>query len=354
MLSIYVKRGLLALALFSLLAAVAGCSFNSAEKSADREKKVKLIADSDKLYVGFAIDTLKEERWYKDKEAFEKEVKNLGGEVKTLAANGNKEVQIQQAELLISEGVDVLVVVPADADAAAEIVKKAHSAGVKVISYDRLIRNADVDYYVSFDNEKVGELQAEAIVKKAKQGNFVYIGGSSLDNNAVLFRNGAMKVLEPLKQQGKVKVVLDEYTKDWLPEEAKKNMKKALNKTKDIDAVIAANDGTAGGVIEALQEAGLAGKIPVSGQDAELQGVQRIVNGTQTMTAYKPIHTLAKKGAEMAVQAAKGEAIQTDTTVENGKAKVPAILLEPYAVTKGNINETVIKDGHLSKKDIDK
>ena len=207
MLSIYVKRGLLALALFSLLTAVAGCSFNSAEKSANREEKVKLIADSDKLYVGFAIDTLKEERWYKDKEAFEKEVKNLGGEVKTLAANGNKEVQIQQAELLISEGVDVLVVVPADADAAAEIVKKAHSAGVKVISYDRLIRNADVDYYVSFDNEKVGELQAEAIVKKAKKGNFVYIGGSSLDNNAVLFRNGAMKVLEPLKRQGKVKLV---------------------------------------------------------------------------------------------------------------------------------------------------
>ncbi|MFO6497106.1 MULTISPECIES: sugar ABC transporter substrate-binding protein [Bacillus] len=354
MLTANLKRGLFALVLFGLLFAAAGCSFNTVQKSAEKEEKVKLTADSDKLYVGFAIDTLKEERWYKDKAAFEKEVETLGGEVKTLAANGNQDVQLQQAELLINEGVDVLVVVPTNADAAAEIVDMAHKAGVKVISYDRLIRNADVDYYVSFDNEKVGELQAEAIVKKAKKGNFVYIGGSSLDNNAVLFRNGAMKVLEPLKKQGKIDIVFDEYTKDWLPEQAKKNMKQALKQNKDIDAVIAANDGTAGGAIEALKEAGLAGKIPVSGQDAELEGVQRIVKGTQTMTVYKPIPTIAKKAAETAIQAAKGEEIKTDTTVENGKTKVPSILLEPYAVTKSNINETVVKDGHLSKEDIDK
>ncbi|MGN9863473.1 sugar ABC transporter substrate-binding protein [Bacillus swezeyi] len=352
MLPTYLKRGLFSLALLGLLFAAAGCSFNTAEKSAQKEEKTKLIADSDKLYVGFAIDTLKEERWYKDKEAFEKEAENLGAAVKTLAANGNKDVQVQQAELLISEGVDVLVVVPTDADAAAEIVEMAHKADVKVISYDRLIRNADVDYYVSFDNEKVGELQAQEIVKRAKKGNFVYVGGSSLDNNAVLFRNGAMKVLEPLKKQGKIDIVFDEYTKDWLPEEAKKNMKKALKQNKDIDAVIAANDGTAGGAIEALKETGLTGKIPVSGQDAELEGVQRIVKGTQTMTVYKPIPTIAKKAAETAIQAAKGEDIKTDTTVENGKTKVPSILLEPYAVTKSNINETVVKDGHLSKEDI--
>ncbi|MDA1477969.1 sugar ABC transporter substrate-binding protein [Bacillus sp. CLL-3-40] len=350
--STYMKKGLFFLMALSLLFLITGCMFKEAEKNEKKEAKTKLISKPDQVYVGFAIDTLKEERWYKDKEMFEKEIKNLGGEVKTLAANGNKDVQLQQAKLLIQEGVDVLVVVPTDADAAAKIVEMAHKAKVKVISYDRLIRNADVDYYISFDNEKVGQLQAEEVVKKAKKGNFVYIGGSSLDHNAVLFRNGAMKVLNPLIKQGKVNLVFDEYTKDWLPEIANQNMKKALDKHKDIDAVIAANDGTAGGVIEALTDAGLAGKVPVTGQDAELQGVQRIVKGTQTMTVYKPIDAIAKKAAEMAMQAAGGEHLKTDTTVDNGKTKVPAILLEPFAVRKNNINNTVIKHGHLAKKDI--
>ncbi len=159
---------------------------------------------------------------------FEEQVKQIGGQVKTLAANGIPEVQKKQAELLIEEGVDVLVVVPTDAEAAAEIVDIAHKADVKVISYDRLIKNADLDYYISFDNEKVGELQATEILKKVKTGNFAYIGGAEADNNAHLLRQGTMKVLQPLIDKGDIQLVYDQYTDQWDGAIAEQNMKSAI------------------------------------------------------------------------------------------------------------------------------
>ncbi|WP_075980526.1 sugar ABC transporter substrate-binding protein [Bacillus massilinigeriensis] len=319
----------------------------------DETKKVTLKEKDETIYVGFAIDTLKEERWYKDKSLFEDQVRKLGAEVKTLAANGIDEVQIKQAELLIEEGVDVLVVVPHDAEVSAKIVEIAHKAGVKVISYDRLIKNAEVDYYISFDNVKVGEIQASEILKKQSTGNFAYIGGAESDNNAILFREGAMKVLQPLIDSGKIKLVFDQYTDEWKPTVAETNMKTALKKTnRHIDAVVAANDGTAGGVINALKEVKLAGKIPVSGQDAELEGVKRVANGTQTMTVYKPINLLASKAAELSVMVAKGEKIKAEAKTPNGKIDVPSILLEPIAVTKENIKDTIVKDGYLNEEEI--
>lgn len=328
----------------------AGCS--SSEKTSSYNES-KLITDESKPYVGFLLDTLKDERWYKDKALFEEEIKKLGGQVKTLAANGLDEVQIKQAKLLIEEGVDVLVVVPHDAVISAEIVEIAHEAGVKVVSYDRLIKNADVDYYISFDNEKVGEIQATEILKKASNGNFAYIGGAESDNNAILFRQGAMKVLQPLIDNGTVKLVHDQYTNDWNPAIAKENMKTALSKNGNaINAVIAANDGTAGGVIESLAAVGLAGTVPVSGQDAELEGVRRVVQGLQTMTVYKPINLLAIKSAEMAMMVAKGEEVKTDKQINNGKIDVPAVFLEPIAITKENVRDTVIKDGYLNETDV--
>jgi len=328
----------------------AGCSSSENTSSANDSK---LITDESKPYVGFLLDTLKDERWYKDKALFEEEIKKLGGQVKTLAANGLDEVQIKQAKLLIEEGVDVLVVVPHDAVISAEIVEIAHEAGVKVVSYDRLIKNAEVDYYISFDNEKVGEIQATEILKKAPSGNFAYIGGAESDNNAILFRQGAMKVLQPLIDNGTVKLVHDQYTDDWNPDIAKENMKNALSKNGNaINAVIAANDGTAGGVIESLTAVGLAGTVPVSGQDAELEGVRRVVQGLQTMTVYKPINLLAIKSAEMAMMVAKGEEVKTDKQINNGKIDVPAVFLDPIAITKENVRDTVIKDGYLSEADV--
>jgi len=330
---------------------IPACS-NKADNTSNG-RKVKLIKNEDQVYVGFLIDTLKDARWYRDKKLFEKQVKDLGGEVKTLAANGLDDVQIDQAKLLIEEGVDILVVVPHNAEIAAKIVTMAHKSGVKVISYDRLITNANVDYYISFDNEKVGELQAKEILKHQPEGNFAYVGGAESDHNAILFRQGAMNVLKPLIDKGKVKLVYDQYTNEWDPETAKKNMQSLLKKRGNkIDAVIAANDGTAGGVIEALDTAGLARKVPVSGQDAELPAIHRILKGTQTMTVYKPISKIATEAAKLAVHVAEGKKVTTDTTINNGKINVPTILLEPIAVTKRNIKDTVIQDKFYTKQEV--
>ncbi len=337
-------------ATFVLASALTACGVVSSGNEGGSESSKK---DDDKIVIGLSMDTLKEERWQRDKELFEAKVKELGGEVKTLAANGDDAVQLSQAEQLISEGVDVLVVIPHNAEASAPIVDKAHKEGIPVIAYDRLIKNADVDYYVSFDNVRVGEMQAQAIVERAPKGNYVYIGGADTDNNAHLFRQGAMNVLKPLEEKGDIKIVYDQFSKDWKPEEALKNMENALTaNNNNIQAVVAANDGTAGGVIQALAAQGLAGKVPVSGQDADLAALQRIVEGTQTMTVYKPIKAIATKAAEMAVALAKGEKIETNQTVSNGKIDVPSVLLDPIAVTKDNVLDTVIKDGYHKLEDV--
>ncbi|NLP49820.1 D-xylose ABC transporter substrate-binding protein [Bacillus sp. RO1] len=310
-------------------------------------------SEVEKIKIGFSMDTLEEERWLRDRALFKSAVESLGAEVEILAANGDDALQVLQAETLISKGVDLLVVVPHNAEAAATIVKKAHLAGIKVLSYDRLIKNAEIDLYVSFDNERVGELQAEAITKIVPKGKYVYIGGADTDNNAHLFKKGVFHVLQPLIDKGEITVVYDQWTKNWLPSNAYANMQEALiaNGGK-VDAVIAANDATAGMSIEALEEVGLAGSIPVAGQDAELAAAQRIVEGTQTMTVYKPIPTLAEEAARLAVAMAKGEFIDTDRKVNNGKVEVPSVLLPPIAVNRDNIDETVIADGFHTKEDV--
>lgn len=339
------RKKLLTGAIILSISLLSACSQTTVK---DADTKLKLAQDDNKVYVGFSLDTLAEERWYKDKDAFETTVKELGGEVKTLAANGIDSVQIKQAELLIAEGVDVLVIVPHNAEVSAEIVEIAHKADVKVISYDRLIKNANVDYYISYDNKKVGQLQAQEILKKQDKGNFAYIGGAETDNNAVLFREGAMEVLQPYMDKGQIKLVFDKYTEEWKPETAESNMKQALkDNNNDIQAVIAANDGTAGGVINALKASDLS--VPVSGQDAEVDGIKRILAGTQTMTVYKPIQAIAENAANIAMKVGNQEKVETTAAVNNGKIDVPAILLDPVAVTKGNIEETVIKDNFINK-----
>lgn len=216
------------------------------------------------------MDTLQEERWQKDRDLFVAMAESLGATVDVQSANSDDAKQIAQAENLISQGVDVLVVIPHNADASAAIVEKAHEAGIKVLAYDRLIRNSDLDLYVSFDNERVGEMQADAITKLVPKGKYVYIGGSETDNNAHLFKKGAFNILQPFIDRGDIEIVYDQFTKDWNPANALANMENALTANNNqIDAVVAANDGTAGGVVQALAAQGLAGKIPVSGQDAE-------------------------------------------------------------------------------------
>lgn len=329
------------------------------EKGAGTDKNIALTettieqVQEEKIKIGFSMDTLEEERWIRDKHMFQDAVKALDADVVTMEANGDEALQISQVERLINKGVDLLVVVPYNAEAAAAIVKKAHQAGIKVISYDRLIKNAEIDLYVSFDNEKVGELQAKAITELVPKGNYVYIGGAATDNNAHLLKKGVFKVLKPLIDKGDITIVYDQWTENWIPANAYKNMEEALQANGNhIDAVIAANDATAEEAIKVLRKANLAGKIPVAGQDAELAAAQRIVEGTQTMTVYKPIQMLTQEAARLAVKLAKGEELSTAAKINNGKVEVPSVLLPPIAVDKNNIDETIIKDGFHSRENV--
>jgi len=321
------------------------------EKSVFKEDET--AQDEEPLKIGFAMDTLKEERWLKDRELFEQAIESRGLEVEIAAANGDDALQIAQAEEMIQEGIDLLVIVPHNAEATAAIVHKAHGAGIKVIAYDRLVKNAEIDLYVSFDNEKVGELQAEKMLELVPEGNYVYIGGAPTDNNAHLLKKGVFDVLQPAIERGDINIIYDEWTEDWAPEQAFAHMSQALQiNGNQIDAVIAANDATAGGAIEALAQQGLAGSVPVAGQDAELAAVQRIVNGTQSMTVYKPIQQLSERVAALAMELAEGNEIEPTVSINNGKSEVPAVLLEPIAVNNDNIRDTLIADGFHLEQDI--
>jgi D-xylose transport system substrate-binding protein len=306
------------------------------------------------ITIGFSLDTLKEERWQRDRDLFVKRAEELGARVLVQAANGNDALQNSQAENLLTQGVDVLLVAPHNGKTAATIVESAHRAGVKVIAYDRLINDSDLDLYISFDNEKVGEMQGEAMAKRAPKGNYVLIGGSPTDNNALLFRKGQMNILKPLADKGDITIVSDQWAKDWQAVEALKIMENALTRTNNqVAAVVASNDGLAGGAIQALAEQKLAGKVFVSGQDAELAACQRVVGGTQTMTVYKPLKALATKAAEVAIKfARKQEHGEATKPLNNGAKDVPSILMAPVAVDASNMMQTVIADGFHKYEDV--
>ena len=303
--------------------------------------------------IGFSMDTLKEERWQRDKELVEKRAKEVGATLDVQVANGDDAVQTKQADNMLTKGIDVLIVAPHNGEIAASIVEAAHRKGVSVISYDRLIRDADEDLYVSHQVEKIGEMQAQYALQHVPKGNYLLIGGSPTDYNAILLRKGQMNILKPAVDRGDVKIISDQFAREWKAEEALRLTEDALTRTGNkIDAIVASNDGTAGGAISALEAAGLAGKVLVTGQDAQKDAVQRIVKGTQTMTIYKPIQPLAFGAVDAAVKLAKGEKVETHDKINNGKKDVPAILIPPVVVDKSNVDATVIKDGYQSHKDI--
>lgn len=303
--------------------------------------------------IGMAIDDLRLERWQKDRDIFVKKAESLGASVFVQSANGNEETQMSQIENMINRGVDVLVIIPYNGQVLSNVIKEAKREGIKVLAYDRMINNADIDFYISFDNEKVGELQAASLVKQVPQGNYFLMGGSPVDNNARLFRAGQMKVLKPYIDEGKIKIVGDQWVDAWLPENALKIMENALTANKNnINAVVASNDATAGGAIQALSAQGLAGKVAISGQDADLAAIKRLMNGTQTMTVYKPISKLADEAAKIAVELGDGKQPASNATLNNGLKDVPAWLLDPIAVDKSNIETTVVADGFHKKSEL--
>ncbi len=306
-------------------------------------------ARDDGIVIGLSMDTLKEARWQADRDMFVRRAGELGAKVLVLAANSDDTVQVSDVEKLITNKVDVLVVVPHDGTAMAKAVTMAHEAGIPVIAYDRIIRDSDLDLYVSFDNERVGELQARFLVDHLPtpgKGRIVRIYGAKTDNNASQFKRGQDRVLEPYIARGDIVVVHEDWAEEWKPENAKRIVNAAITAAgSGIDAVLASNDGTAGGAIQALSEEGLAGKVLVTGQDADTVALQRIAAGTQAMTIYKPLKTLTRGAAELAVQVAAKRLVVARSTVDNGHGPVPAALYDVVTVTRDNLLDTVVRDG---------
>lgn len=297
-----------------------------------------------------------------DRPFFEAKMKQLCPKCEILYSNANQDanLQLSQAEAALTNGAQVMVLDPVDSAAAAIIADKAKAQGVPVISYDRLILNSDgVSYYISFDNEQVGKLQAQSLVDElAKQGKtnpqIVMINGSPTDNNAKLFKAGAHSVFDPLVAAGKLTIAKEYDTPDWSPDQAQNQMQQALTALGNkVDGVYAANDGTGGGAIAAMKSAGLSPLPPITGQDAELAAIQRIIAGEQFMTVYKAIKPEAEAAAEMAYALlTKAPVTGATAKVPNGKLDVPSLLLTPLAVTSANVGDTIVKDAFWSLEQI--
>lgn len=340
----------LLLALVVVLGLVAtGCSNDDEDTGTSGDTGEK------KVVIGLSLPTQLEERWVRDKEKMEDMADELGVELKVQISNNDAAQQDSQARNLLAQGIDVLILAPHDAASAAVIVDAAEDEGVPVISYDRLITNTEnVDVYISFDNVKVGELQGEYITNIAPSGNYIIMSGAPTDNNAKLFKEGAMKFIQPLIDSGDISVITDQAVDDWKAENALKIVENALTSAdNDVDAILAPNDGTAGAAIQALAAQDLAGNVPITGQDAEVTAAQRIVEGTQTMTIFKDTRLLGEAAMKAAVELAKGNTLDSiNGEVDNGKVNVPSILLTPYAVDKDNIDELLIESGYLKHEDV--
>ena len=307
-----------------------------------------------KLKIGFAMDTLKEERWVRDRDAFEARCKEVDVECVITVADNKADKQANDVDNLLTQGIDVLVIAPHDATQAASMVDKAAAKGVPVISYDRLINSDKIALYISHQVPVIGRKIAEYALQHAPEGNYVMVYGSGADNNAVIMKKEQLDVLKAATDSGKIKIVADNFMPDWRPEEALKMAENALTQHRDdIKAFVVSNDGMAGGVVQALRNKGLAGKILVTGQDAQIDGLQRIAEGTQTMTIYKPIIPLASQAVDSAIKLAKKESLTTSPFMNDViKKDVPAILLEVTVVDKNNLMTTVIKDGYAKYEDV--
>lgn len=315
--------------------------------------------------IGLSFDTLKEERWQRDRDAIIARAKALGADTIDLAANSNDTQQIRDVESLITSRVSVLIVVPHNGAAMAKAVALAHAAHIPVIAYDRLIPDSDLDFYITFDAVKIGALQARYLIDHLPtpgRGRIVRLHGAKTDHNAHLLKQGQDEVLKPLIDRGDILVSHEDWVDDWKPENAKRIVNAALSRvaimamaTPIITGILAPNDGTALGSVQALLEEGQVGpaaagkpKVVITGQDAELAACQRILAGTQTMTIYKPLSALAARAAEIAVAMASGQPVIANAEIDNGRRKVPAFYIDVIAVDEANLMATVVKDGFHS------
>jgi D-xylose transport system substrate-binding protein len=304
--------------------------------------------------LGLSLPTQKTEQWVKAKITMLAHARRIGVDLLVELSECDGALQDAQCRSLVDRGVGALILCPHDATAAGRIVEHAVKAGVKVVGYDRLVLDTAQEYlYVAFDGTRVGELQGEHLVRAVPRGRYLLLHGPTTDNNAELFRGGAMRMIGPLVSRGDVTVVKEARIRDYLASDAQRVTAEVLAGGGKIDAVLAANDAIAGGAIEALAAAGLAGRVPVTGLDAELAAANRIVKGRQTMTVFKDVRELAKKALELGAALAAGKPVTTQgATVSNGKRQLPAVLLAPQAVTRENIDQVLIDSGYLDRKSV--
>ncbi len=313
----------------------------------------------DTVTIGLLMDEYQQERWSKDRDYLEEKVKEKGGVFLHRDAQGDADKQFEQAKGLIKEGADVLIVVAVKRAEAADIVDYAHKKNVKVIAYDRLITNCDLDFYISFDNVKVGQLQAEYLLEKCPKGSYAMMNGPLTDNNSYLLKIGQLSKLQPRTEMGDVAVIYDEFLNSYSKKEGYEHMEACVNLIGDsIDAVLAGNDQIARGAIAYYLEnkdSLLGGKkVYFAGQDAELKSCQSIMNGVQTVTVFKPIRSIANTAATVSFMLARNQEIEADsiTSINNNQRMVPTILLVPEIVHRDNIMETVVEGGYHSKEEI--
>ena len=309
------------------------------------------FASKEVPFIGFSIDDLRVERWARDRDFFIAAAKEMGAQVSVHSADGDSAKQIAQIENLIAKKVDVLVIVPKDGPKLINVIKEAKKAGIKIVDYDRLIKTPDVDIYISFDNEKVGFMQGEVLQKALPngKGNIYTLSGDPGDNNAKLYTSGALRAMDAAIKKGDIKILGEKAVQDWLPANAQKIAEAALTQFNNkIDGFLAPNDGTAGGIIQALTAQKMAGKVPVTGQDAELAACKRIIAGTQTMSVYKSLKSVATEAAKVAVALVKGEKLVQKTTKVEG---IESILLDPVVLTKANM-DLLVKENFYTKEQL--
>lgn len=307
-----------------------------------------------RIKIGFSMATVQEERWQRDRDAFEAQCKKLNVDCVVTVADNSPDRQSNDVDNLLTQKVDVLVIAPQDATQAVSMVDKAKAQGVPVISYDRLINSDKIDLYISHQVPVIGRKIAEYALSHVPKGNYVMIYGSDTDNNAKIMEKEQLAVLKPAVDKGDIKIVASQFIKDWKPVLAQNFAENALTQNGDnIQAFVVSNDGMASGVVAAMHIRGLDGKILVTGQDAQIDALQRIAQGTQTMTVYKPIIPLANAAVDAAVKLAKKEKLETKPFMNDVIGKeIPAILLEVMTVDKSNLMDTVIKDGYAKYDDV--
>lgn len=327
-------KKLVIILLVVVLLLAAGCQSKPAYKN-----------DDGKIKIGFISESMTVQRWLRDRDIFVAKAEELGAEVIVKNAYEDSARQKEICMELVDSGVDVLVIVPYDKDTLGDLIKYAHNNNVKVIAYDRLITNAEADLYISFDNFEVGRLMAASATAAIPRGNYLILNGPATDNNCFMINDGYKEVLQPLVDSGAVTIVGETWIEAWRDEAAYAFVDDLISKGVVIDAILAGDDRLAEGAVNALSESRLAGTVYVTGQDAELAACQRIVEGTQHMTVYKPIRQLAEGAARIAVKMALGEDIGSTQTINDGTHDIPYIIYQPLTVTRENMVDTVIKDG---------